>query len=155
MNTKTVQKIRPSDIDASFQYICRTCGCSHWLFMREVSAKNFFVVCDCGATIRPKRIKKITIEYDNENIPEKPKVKPKKKKQKKAKKLREPKKPEKKSKKSIDVEVFNKASGDLMRLGFTKEESETLLNKSYEIIGSDDCVALVKKAIDLVGIIDE
>lgn len=121
--------------------------------MREVSAKNFFVVCDCGATIRPKRIKKISIEYHQENIQQKSTKN--KKKHKKSEKQEKIKSKKEQQTDTISVELLNKASADLMKLGFTKEECEKLLKKSYEIIGSDDCAALVKKAIDLVGIIDE
>lgn len=151
MKTKKIKEIKPSNIDASFQYICTSCGYSHWLFMREASAKNFFVVCDCGLNIRPKRIRKIKVEFCETQL-EKPKKKnkPKEAKIEPVEKLKQA-----EPIKDINVDILNTASNDLMKLGFTKQESEKLLRESYKIIGSEDCVVLVKKAIDLVGVIDD
>lgn len=151
MKTKTIKEIKPSNIDASFQYICTNCGYSHWLFMREASAKNFFVVCDCGLNIKPKRIRKIKVEFC-----ETQQEKPKKKKKPKEDKIEPVEQLEQdESTKDINIDILHNASNDLMKLGFTKQESEELLRESYKIIGSEDCVALVKKAIDLVGVIDD
>jgi len=56
---------KPIDIDAHFKYRCSKskCGIEHWLSLKECQTKGFKVVCDCGNIFRPKRIKKISIEY--------------------------------------------------------------------------------------------
>ena len=48
-------------------------------------------------------------------------------------------------------EVLESVSKDLLALGFTEAESYELINKSYELIGVEDRVELVKKSISLAS----
>jgi hypothetical protein len=63
---KTKNKIqKPIEIDVSLKYICPNdnCGFDHWIFLREAKTKNFKIVCECGTTFKPKRIKRIEVVY--------------------------------------------------------------------------------------------
>lgn len=144
--TKTIQKIKPSDHDISFQYICRNCGSSHWLFMREVCTKNFFVVCDCGDIIKPKRISKITVHYQEDTS----KTHRRKKKSQHDEKVKKDEDNVDIKKTEIDPDILFSASKNLMSLGFTEKEAKDLIKKSYEIIGKNDCAELVKYSMNLV-----
>lgn len=144
--TKTIQKIKPSDHDISFQYICRNCGSSHWLFMREVCTKNFFVVCDCGDIIKPKRISKITVHYQED----KSKTNRRKKNNQNNEKIKKDEDNVEIKKSEIDTDILLSASKNLMSLGFTEKEAKDLIKKSYEIIEKNDCAELVKYSMNLV-----
>jgi len=146
--TKTIQKIKPSNHDISFQYICRNCGSSYWLFMREVCTKNFFVVCDCGDIIKPKRISKITVHYQEDTS--KTHRRKKKKKSQHDEKVKKDEDNVDIKKTEIDPDILFSASKNLMSLGFTEKEAKDLIKKSYEVIGKNDCAELVKYSMNLV-----
>lgn len=119
--------------------------------MREVCTKNFFVVCDCGDIIKPKRIKKISVQYYEPTDKKRKSPSDKKKKEKEKDKRGDSQEPEQKEENKISQEVLESVSKDLLALGFTEAESYELINKSYELIGVEDRVELVKKSISLAS----
>jgi hypothetical protein len=69
---KTISKIKhkniePKEYEVSFKYQCLECRNDHWLFLREVSVKNFKIVCECGSILLPKTIADMSIAYQNNN----------------------------------------------------------------------------------------
>ena len=59
--------LKPVSKDIYYEYICTKCGCNHWVSHKEVSNKNFRIICDCEIVIKPKRIIDIEIIYAKKN----------------------------------------------------------------------------------------
>lgn len=55
--------LKPVSKDIYYEYICSQCGCNHWITHREASSKNFRIICDCEAIIKPQRIIDTKIIY--------------------------------------------------------------------------------------------
>jgi len=130
----------PIELDVSLKYKCSNidCNISHWLFLREAKAKNFKVVCDCGTTFKPKRIKKIKIVYDR------------------------PVAVTNKVDKSIDFTklsdsdpILKRAMGIMKSLGYSEKESLSYINAVYALNKYDDPKILVKNAISNFGVNNE
>jgi hypothetical protein len=129
--TKTKNQ-KPIDIDIHFKYRCPNtdCGYYHWLSLPETKTKNFKVVCDCGQTFKPKKINTIQIVYETNTEPTK----------------EHSSKPEKKDL-TVPVALFARCARILGDYGFSKEEIENLLNKSYVGCPTDDALSLVKHVL--------
>lgn len=127
--TKRNQK--PIDSDVHFKYRCPNSNCSadHWRTLKEVSVKNFKIVCYCGLIIKPKQIKGIKIKY-KEDI-----------------KLEE-----KKINSNIPEDLLTKSIEILTNYGFTYEEAGTLIKSSYLDKPTDNCVILIKNTLENIGI---
>jgi hypothetical protein len=73
MKTKEKKKtnktlvLKPASKDIYYEYICTKCGCNHWVSHKEVSNRNFRIICDCEIVIKPKRIIDIEIIYAKKN----------------------------------------------------------------------------------------
>lgn len=137
---KTKKKIsinqKPTSLDLHLKYRCPNieCGYYHWLSLKECQTKNFKVVCDCNTVFSPKRIQKVNIKYHKKKVSTQTleiEVE--------------------KTKKSIESSVLEKCSKILIQYGFTKSESEDLLNRSFEIVQTDDAGLIVKKCLELIG----
>lgn len=123
MQTTKKQNKIPIEYDISFKYICENCGCSHWLFMREVKVEGFFIVCDCGDSIYPKPISDIEIIYKDteQDAPEVP-------------------------------DLYVELSEDVQRLcistlksfGYSDEESKRMIDKTYEETSLDDATSIIE-----------
>lgn len=129
MKQKKNQK--PIDIDLHLKYECR-CGVHHWISLIEAKTKRFKIVCDCKRVFCPKQIQKIKIVYSSKkNV----------------------------VKKSTDTQeldsVIYRCAETLMNYGITKSESIDLLNKAFDLEKKLDPLILVKRALSLIGDINE
>lgn len=129
---------KPISLDLHLRYRCSNvdCGYYHWLSLKETQTKNFKVVCDCGTVFIPKRIQQVKVKYH------KKKIKPKIKEQKETKTV---------IKNSIEPSVLEKCVRALIQYGFTKLESEDLVNRSFEIVQKNDVSLIIKKSLELIG----
>lgn len=136
MKTKN---LRPIDIDAHFKYRCPKCSCEHWISLNEAKTKGFRIVCDCKRVLLPRKISKLQISYSlgktkKEKTTHQPVDSATENKQKSQEIL-------------ISNDLLQKCLPVLINYGFTKQESEKLLQKAYEIDQSQDCGQLVKLAL--------
>jgi hypothetical protein len=138
-----IKKAEPVDYDAHFRYICPSNDCryDHWVSLKEAKTKNFKVVCDCGTVFSPRRIKELNILYKEKKI-KKPQVVESKKTINVDPIVQKPK---------ISVELLVKCCKLLVGYGFTKQESENLLQKAFEEQQTNNPVELVKIALKKVG----
>lgn len=126
------KKQKPIELDAFLRYICnnKDCNTSHWLSLKETQTKNFIVVCTCGRTFKPKKIKKLKIVYDNT-------------------------KPQEKSKEhtneKVPIDIIDKCAKILIGYGFTETESVELLNTSYKKNPTNNCATLIKQVLESIG----
>lgn len=116
---------KPTELDVSLKYSCPDCNLDHWLFLREAQTKNYRVVCECGATFKPKRISKLHILYKRDRS--------------------------KPSKQKLPVDIIDKCVQILSNYGFDAKESKSILEKAYEQTNLTDIPSLVKTAIKLFG----
>jgi hypothetical protein len=154
---------KPIKVEAQLVYRCpdNNCGLNHWINLNAAKVKNFKVVCDCGCVFQPKTIKTIKIlykksktkkpiqkqnntidtvveeheyetytpEYQND-LDTKPEI-------------------EKQEKvvQKIPEEILEKGSSVLVGYGFTKQESEKMLERAYSIDPTKDLINLIKLAL--------
>lgn len=131
---------KPIEVDVSLKYTCPNikCNISHWLFLREAKTKNFKVVCDCGTSFKPKRIKNIKVVYDKANTAI----------NKVDKSINSGKLPD------SDL-ILNRAIGIMQSLGYSEKESKSYVNAVYVLNKYDDPKILVKTAISNIGVNNE
>lgn len=128
MTKKKNQK--PIDIDLHLKYKC-VCGLCHWISLIEAKTKGFKVVCECKRVFSPKRIQKIKISY--------------------VKKQRQTKKQN-----SVELDTIrDKCVNSLMNYGITKSEGTDLFNRAFDLEKTLDPILLVKRALSLIGDINE
>jgi len=144
MITKTtIEKIsqKPIDYDIHIKYKCPKCNQEHWLSYLQASTKTFKVVCSCGLLFRVKRVVGFDLKY----------------KKKKKKPIEKPLEAEKNNPTTPEpVKVVNKPPVDLIDravkilvgYGFTRDEAESLLIKSYEDTPVNDLTSLVKQTLE-------
>ena len=135
MLKKKVQTQKPIEHDINLKYNCPTCDQHHWLAFREAKTKNFKVVCDCNTVFKVKRISAFKIKYEPDKILEN---KPFEIDTSIPKKIQVP------------LELLNKACKLFISYGFTKKESEKLLQSSYEKNPVDDYSTFIKNTLELV-----
>lgn len=123
---------RPTEIDASFLYMCPNTSCNnkHWLFLREVKTKNFRVVCECGVTFKPKQIEDLKIKFV-----------------KKSKQECSDKQSDK-----VPVDLLVKCGKILEGYGCSEDESKDLVTKAYQSSPTNDALQLVKLSLQLLEI---
>lgn len=140
MKTKKLIKTnqKPISLDLHLKYRCPNvdCGYTHWLSLQETQTKNFQVVCDCGLVFSPKRIQQVRIKYHKKKI---------------ISKIEEQTELTPEIKNSIEVSVLEKCVKALIQYGFTKLESEDLVNRSFEIVQNNDIGLIMKKCLELIG----
>lgn len=133
---KTNQK--PISLDLHLKYRCPNidCGYTHWLSLQETQTKNFKVVCDCGVVFSPKRIKQVKLKYNTTKT-----------------KTEIPHNTETKVilTNTTESSVLEKCVKALTQYGFTKLESEDLVNRSFEIVQNNDISSIMKKCLELIG----
>lgn len=129
---------KPIELDVSLKYTCPNINCniSHWLFLREAKTKNFKVVCDCGTTFKPKRIKNLTVVYSKQ----------------KSTKNRVDKTHS--SDKLCDSDpILIRAINIMKSLGYSEHEALSCINAVYSSNVYNDPGILVKAAISNLGVI--
>ena len=130
---KIYRNQKPIDCDTHFKYRCPNSSCSadHWRTGKEVSVKNFKIVCYCGSVIKPKQIKGIHIQYVEDNQNEKPISQ---------------------TTSHIPQELLDKCIGVMVGYGFTKDESVELIKSAYIKNPTDNCVSLIKYTLENIGV---
>ena len=133
------KNLKPIDFDVYIRYICPNSNCrwQHWLSLKETQTKNFKVVCGCGQIFQPKRIKKIKCVFSAT-----------KSKGKNPEAIKNP----KELTSTIDKTILDKSINALMSYGFTKSESEEMLNKAYKIKPTKNSIELIKLALENIGV---
>jgi Tat protein secretion system quality control protein TatD with DNase activity len=129
------KNLKPIDIDCHLKYRCPNNDCrnEHWITLKESKTKNFIVVCDCGSTFKVKTVKKFKLIYNCIEI-----------------KPAEGSEEDKNDK--IPVELLDKCAKMMVGLGFTINESKTLLSNFYDTNKIDDPISLVKNTISNIGV---
>lgn len=132
------KNLKPIDVDAHFKYRCPlgSCGYDHWLSLKQVSTKNYKVVCDCGTVFKPKLINKLKIQFYKELI-------------------EETQKDSATATLKIPVDLQSKSSKILERYGFTQSECLLLTEKAFSKIQTDDVGLFVKYIIQNLGELNE
>jgi len=150
---------KPTEYDISFKYICQDCGCSHWLFMREVKAKGFKIICDCSKVIRPRRILDIDIIYEQKEKTKKrkPKLKPEKAPEPEVLVVVEeeetisPEPVHYEEPERISDHTMQYCMQTLISFGYGKEEAQSMINRSYEHIKENDCAKIIEYSLKNLG----
>lgn len=139
MIKKKTKNLKPIEIDGHFKYRCSNCGIDHWASFKEASTKNFIIVCDCEQVLRIKRIVDVNIVFAKkkkieQNIPKQNAV-------------------VKETIESVKIpdQTLDKATKMLVALGFTKDESESMLKDSYSSHQTENIALLVKNAVVKIG----
>ena len=148
MITKTTtEKIsqKPIDYDIHIKYKCPKCSQEHWLSYLQSSTKNFKVVCSCGLLFRVKRVIGFDLRYKkkskpvkSEQLSESVKIEPENIVKPEPVKI-VPKPP---------VDLIEKAVKILVGYGFTENEADELLIKSYENNPVNDLTSLIKQTLE-------
>jgi hypothetical protein len=135
-----IKNLKPIDVDSHFKYRCPEidCGYEHWLSLKQVSTKNFKIVCDCGSVFKPKKITKIKIVYEANSV----------KTQKEESVVKN--EPVVQSY-EIPVDTENKCVKILAKYGFTHSESVELINKGYSKNPTNDATVLIRYIIKNLG----
>lgn len=119
MKTKTLKNQKPIEVDLHLRYRCPKikCGYDHWISLRQAKTKNFKIVCDCGNVFHPKQVLKIKVLYKNKT---------------KKKSCSDRIETQSVLDRIVPEDTKNNCSKMLMKYGFTKEESLTLIHKAYK-----------------------
>lgn len=138
------KNLKPIDVDAHFKYRCpqSNCGYDHWLSLKQVTTKNFKIVCDCGSVFKPKLIKKIKILY-KDIVVEKIQENTVTQKEKIVEQV------------TIPLDLQQQCSKILIGYGFTNSECIELTQKAYSKNPANDVGALVKYIIKNLGELNE
>jgi|APGre2960657404_1045060.scaffolds.fasta_scaffold05667_6 transcription elongation factor Elf1 len=149
---KIIYNIKPKSYDISYEFICPECGLNHWLTKVESKTKLFKIACDCGLIIVPVRIKNIKLnyeKYDRDHKRVKPEIQ-------NSSNTTDNKNTTDSDPVSNDIilsdEVLNKSAEYLQNYGFEKSEAKDLIKKAFDEIKIDNPVALLKKALQLLGV---
>lgn len=128
---KKIKNIKPTDIDLYIKYSCpnKKCNNDHWTTLKESKTKDFIIVCDCGYIIKPKQIDKICIKYKKKTI------------------STNKNKNNTKNQTTIPADLLEKSVKTMMGLGYSKEESTTMIMAYYNHNPINDCMMLVKNTI--------
>jgi hypothetical protein len=142
LKTKT-KNLKPIDIDGHFKYRCPSCGIDHWASFKEASTKNFIIVCDCSQTFTIKRIVDTKIVFAKKKATD----------SNKKKEVQENVSVVKKCRESVNIPeiTLDKATKMMVALGFTKDESESMLKSSYQTNPTENIALLVKSAVTKIG----
>lgn len=63
-----MKTLKPTSIEASFEYVCPHCGSSRYLTLQEASTPGFIVVCYCGAKYNIAPVVRYKIFYGTDHI---------------------------------------------------------------------------------------
>lgn len=131
-----MKNLKPIETDAQFKYKCidPECGSEHWLFLNQVTVKNFKLVCDCGQVYKIKQVGGVRIKY----IRKKPLSVNQKSQDPVSQSTNQP-------------EHFNKAISILKHYGFDQTEAQDLVKRVYDITQCSDHLLLVKDALKIFG----
>ena len=148
MIKKKTKNLKPTDVDGHFKYRCPSCGIDHWASFKEASTKNFIIVCDCGQVFSIKRIVDIKIIFHKKKATDKIKEK-----RAEEKRVEENITVVKECRESVNIPeiTLDKATKMMVALGFTKDESESMLKSAYQTNPTENIALLVKSAVTKIG----
>lgn len=129
------KNILPVGADVYLKYMCPNtdCGDIHWITLKESKTKNYRIVCDvCGKVYRPKRVESFNLAYKEEKQQE-----------------------QKQENKPEEAEFIKDAVDTLIKFGFSKYESEEMINQQWEKSKSTNPATLVKMALNFFGVSNE
>lgn len=134
MNTTLKKNQKPIEYDIHLKYRCPNSNCEqiHWLSLLEAKTKNFKVVCDCGCVFKPKQVSNFKLLYTKRTNG-----------QYKAQPV--------KDNPSIDEQLLKKTIQVLIGYGFTQQEANDLVIKTYGKSPTTDCATLVKNCLIILG----
>lgn len=145
--------LKPVSKDVYYKYICTKCGCEHWISHKEACAKNFKIICDCGITIKPKRILDTKIFYAKKktNTQSVNRVQTKQTKSNNTF-TNQTTTPKTKPSVLLDDNVKKECCDILIGYGFEKQEALILIDKSFSICQTNEVTLLVKTALKNIGV---
>ena len=134
MTTKhKIKNLKPIDLDLSFGYACPTCSTVHWVRLKQAQYDKFIIVCDCDTVLKPRTVDNIKILYN------------KKKSSIKTDSVTTTENEE------IDPKVLETCCKTLSTYGFSKQEAQELVKKTYADCKSLDCSTLIKLSLTNFG----
>lgn len=133
----TNKKVKPIDISASLIYSCPECNAHHWISIKAAQVKGYMIVCDCGCVFRPKRVKDIKIIYETKQ-PEQT--------------VKQNQTVQNNTKIVLDDFSLEKCLSILGSYGFTKQESNDLIDKALDATQSRDIKTIVKFCLTNIGV---
>lgn len=134
MNTILKKNQKPIEYDIHLKYRCPNSNCEqiHWLSLLEAKTKNFKVVCDCGCIFKPKQVSNFKLLYNKQPKPSKIQH-------------------NKSDETQIDQTLLQKTIQILIGYGFTQQEANDLIVKTYSKSPTTDCATLVKNCLIILG----
>ena len=134
MTTKhKIKNLKPIDLDLSFGYTCPSCSTIHWVRLKQAQYDKFVIVCDCDTILKPKTVESIKILYKKKrasiNVDSGDLVK----------------------NEELDPKVLNTCCKALLAYGFSKQEAQELVKKTYADCKSLDCSTLIKLSLTNFG----
>lgn len=152
---KIIYNVKPKSYNISYEFICPECGLNHWLTKVESKTRLFKIACDCGLIIVPARIKNIKLNYEIYDRDNK-KVKPETKHTNNGTDTKDAVDSSTVTNDNIlSGDVLSKSSEYLQNYGFEKSEATELIKKAFDEIKIDNPVALLKKALQSLGVNNE
>jgi len=134
MTTKhKIKNLKPIDLDLSFGYTCPSCSTIHWVRLKQAQYDKFVIVCDCDTILKPKTVKEIKILYKKRRASVR------------ADSVDSIKNEE------IDPKVLDICCKALLAYGFSKQEAQELVKKTYADCKSLDCSTLIKLSLTNFG----
>jgi len=134
MTTKhKIKNLKPIDLDLSFGYTCPSCSTIHWVRLKQAQYDKFVIVCDCDTILKPKTVESIKILYKKKrasiNVDSGDLVK----------------------NEELDPKVLDTCCKALLAYGFSKQEAQELVKKTYADCKSLDCSTLIKLSLTNFG----
>lgn len=130
MTTKNkIKNLKPIDLDLSFGYTCPSCSTVHWVRLKQAQYDKFVIVCECDTILKPRTVENIKILY-------------KKKRSTKVDNIES---------KEIDSKILDICCKALLPYGFSKQEAQELIKKTYADCKSLDCSTLIKLSLTNFG----
>jgi hypothetical protein len=127
---KKIKNLRPIDLDLTMGYACPSCSTMHWVKLNQAQYDKFVIVCGCNTILKPKTVENIKILYKTKKV---------------SNKINSIKNEE------IDSKILDICVKALMPYGFSKQEAQDLVKKTYTDCKSLDCSTLIKLSLTNIG----
>ena len=134
-NKNKIKNLKPIDLDLTFGYTCPSCSATHWVRLKQAQYDKFVIVCDCNAILKPRTIENIKILYKKKRVSTKAEAGG-------ADAIQN---------EEIDSKVLDTCCKSLLGYGFSKQEAQELVKKTYADCKSLDCSTLIKLSLTNFG----
>jgi len=129
---RKIKNLKHKKTDIHLQYNCPECFSEHWLSLQENQTDGFLIVCECGTSIRTKKIKHIIFDYEEQDKPQNnPTIES----------LGE----------TIPKDLEKSCCDILSNYGYKKNEVKSFLHKVFTDHLSFDVKFLVKETLKVIG----